>query len=142
VVKIEYKYCPNLTIIDTPGLISAPSKGRASPLQGQARAVEALVKQKMENRDYIILCLEDTSDWSNATTRNLVLEVRDAGSLSPLSPSLCSRPSLSTHRSPCRASEPCFLKLAAVAQHSSTVSLSSFHRCHSGSCSPLPDSAH
>jgi len=78
VVKIEYKYCPNLTIIDTPGLISAPSKGRASPLQGQARAVEALVKQKMENRDYIILCLEDTSDWSNATTRNLVLEVRHA----------------------------------------------------------------
>jgi hypothetical protein len=76
VVKIEYKYCPNLTIIDTPGLISAPSKGRASPLQGQARAVEALVKQKMENRDYIILGLEDTSDWSNATTRNLVLEVR------------------------------------------------------------------
>eukprot|EP00959_Pyramimonas_sp_CCMP1952_P312423 6539342-Pyramimonas_sp.AAC.5 len=29
----------------------------------------------MENKDYIILCLEDTSDWSNATTRNLVLEV-------------------------------------------------------------------
>lgn len=23
VVKIEYKFCPNLTIIDTPGLISA-----------------------------------------------------------------------------------------------------------------------
>eukprot|EP00240_Pyramimonas_obovata_P003576 CAMPEP_0118946316 /NCGR_PEP_ID=MMETSP1169-20130426/44011_1 /TAXON_ID=36882 /ORGANISM="Pyramimonas obovata, Strain CCMP722" /LENGTH=824 /DNA_ID=CAMNT_0006892251 /DNA_START=57 /DNA_END=2531 /DNA_ORIENTATION=- len=75
VVKIEYKYCPNLTIIDTPGLISAPSKGKASPLQSQARSVEVLIKKKMENKDYIILCLEDTSDWSNATTRNLVLEV-------------------------------------------------------------------
>lgn len=39
VVKIEYKYCPNLTIIDTPGLISAPSKGRVSPLQVSERAV-------------------------------------------------------------------------------------------------------
>ena len=27
--------------------------------------------QKMEQRDYIILCLEDASDWSNATTRRL-----------------------------------------------------------------------
>eukprot|EP00976_Prorocentrum_cordatum_P088654 1187418-Prorocentrum_minimum.AAC.2 len=35
VVKIEYKYCPNLTIIDTPGLISAPSKGKPSPLQAR-----------------------------------------------------------------------------------------------------------
>lgn len=105
-MKIEYKYCPNLTIIDTPGLISAPSKGRASPLQGQARAVEALVKQKMENRDYIILCLEDTSDWSNATTRNLVLEVRDA--LLPRSLCLCSPPSLPTRRNHRRASVPCF----------------------------------
>ncbi|KAK3268569.1 hypothetical protein CYMTET_22934 [Cymbomonas tetramitiformis] len=76
VVKIEYKYCPNLTIIDTPGLISAPNKSRAvTPLQASARAVEKLVKSKMENKDYIILCLEDSSDWSNASTRNLVLEV-------------------------------------------------------------------
>ena len=29
----------------------------------------------MERRDFIILCLEDTSDWGNATTRRLVLQV-------------------------------------------------------------------
>lgn len=31
VVKIEYKYCPNLTIIDTPGLIAA-APGRKNHL--------------------------------------------------------------------------------------------------------------
>ena len=74
VVKIEYKYCPNLTIIDTPGLISAAPGRKFSGLQQSARLVEDLVKQKMHQRDYIILCLEDSSDWSNATTRRLVLE--------------------------------------------------------------------
>lgn len=27
IIRVEYKYCPNLTIIDTPGLI-APAPGR------------------------------------------------------------------------------------------------------------------
>ena len=76
VVKIEYKYCPNLTIIDTPGLISAaPGRKGAGGAQAASRAVEALVRSKMERRDFIILCLEDTSDWGNATTRRLVLQV-------------------------------------------------------------------
>lgn len=103
---------PNLTIIDTPGLINAvpgrkntniqaavrtrscPSpasltrdapcssaeSSRAAalaryPPSRQSRAVEALVRSKMERRDFIILCLEDTSDWNNATTRRLVLQV-------------------------------------------------------------------
>ena len=75
VVKIEYKYCPNLTIIDTPGLISAAPGRKGSSAQAASRAVEALVRSKMERRDFIILCLEDTSDWGNATTRRLVLQV-------------------------------------------------------------------
>lgn len=33
VVKIEYKFCPNLTIIDTPGLISAPPGHKNQSLQ-------------------------------------------------------------------------------------------------------------
>lgn len=33
VVKIEYKFCPNLTIIDTPGLISAPPGHKTQSLQ-------------------------------------------------------------------------------------------------------------
>lgn len=75
VVKIEYKFCPNLTIIDTPGLISAAPGKRNSNLQTSARQVEAMVRVKMEQREYIILCLEDSNDWSNATTRRLVMQV-------------------------------------------------------------------
>lgn len=33
VVKIEYKYCPNLTIIDTPGLIAAAPGKKNQALQ-------------------------------------------------------------------------------------------------------------
>ncbi|KAJ4966790.1 hypothetical protein NE237_018639 [Protea cynaroides] len=75
ILKIEYKYCPNLTIIDTPGLI-APAPGRKNrALQGQARAVESLVRAKMQHKELIILCLEDCSDWSNATTRRVVMQI-------------------------------------------------------------------
>jgi hypothetical protein len=74
-VKIEYKYAPNLTIIDTPGLISAAPGRKGSSAQAASRAVEALVRAKLERRDYIILALEDSSDWGNATTRRLVMQV-------------------------------------------------------------------
>ncbi|CAA7396759.1 unnamed protein product [Spirodela intermedia] len=75
IIRIEYKYCPNLTIIDTPGLI-APAPGKKSrTLQSQARAVEALVRAKMQHKEFIILCLEDSSDWSNATTRRVVMQI-------------------------------------------------------------------
>ena len=75
VVRIEYKYCPNLTIIDTPGLISAAPGKRNTGIQNSARQVEAMVRAKMEQKEYIILCLEDSNDWSNATTRRLVMMV-------------------------------------------------------------------
>ncbi|KAK7319390.1 hypothetical protein RJT34_04111 [Clitoria ternatea] len=75
IIKVEYKYCPNLTIIDTPGLI-APAPGRKNrALQAQARAVESLVRAKMQHKEFVILCLEDCSDWSNATTRRVVMQV-------------------------------------------------------------------
>ncbi|KAJ6817239.1 dynamin-like protein ARC5 isoform X1 [Iris pallida] len=75
IIKIEYKYCPNLTIIDTPGL-TIPAPGRKNRvLQGQARAVESLVRAKMQHKEFIILCLEDGSDWSNATTRRIVMQI-------------------------------------------------------------------
>eukprot|EP01018_Ginkgo_biloba_P019163 Gb_04150 [translate_table: standard] len=75
IIRIEYKYCPNLTIIDTPGLIAAAPGRKNRVLQAQARAVEALVRSKMQHREFIILCLEDCSDWSNATTRRVVMQV-------------------------------------------------------------------
>ena len=40
-----------------------------------AREAEALVLAKMRCQDYIILCVEDTTDWKHATTRNIVMQV-------------------------------------------------------------------
>ncbi|KAE8009123.1 hypothetical protein FH972_005576 [Carpinus fangiana] len=75
IIKVEYKYCPNLTIIDTPGLI-APAPGlKNRALQSHGRAVESLVRAKMQHKEFIILCLEDCSDWSNATTRRVVMQI-------------------------------------------------------------------
>ncbi|KAK9167333.1 hypothetical protein Scep_002524 [Stephania cephalantha] len=75
IILVEYKYCPNLTIIDTPGL-TAPTPGRRNrALQGQSRSVESLVRAKMQHKEFIILCLEDCSDWSNATTRRVVMQI-------------------------------------------------------------------
>ncbi|GJM87862.1 hypothetical protein PR202_ga03858 [Eleusine coracana subsp. coracana] len=52
--------------------------GRPMPLadiQTQASAVESLVRAKIQHKETIILCLEDCSDWSNATTRRVVMQV-------------------------------------------------------------------
>lgn len=75
IIRIEYKHCPNLTIIDTPGLILAAPGRKNRVLQSQAYAVEALVHAKIQHKETIILCLEDCSDWSNATTRRVVMQV-------------------------------------------------------------------
>ena len=50
-----------------------------------------MVRTKMEQREYIILCLEDSNDWSNATTRRLVMQVRaeGGGGVEALSQRLC-----------------------------------------------------
>ncbi|GFR45611.1 hypothetical protein Agub_g7018 [Astrephomene gubernaculifera] len=75
VVRMEYKHCPNLTIIDTPGLISPAPGKKNCPLQACAAQVEEIVRAKAQTPEYVILCLEDCSDWSNATTRRLVMQV-------------------------------------------------------------------
>lgn len=58
-----------------PGLISAAPGKKNCTLQNCAKQVEAMVREKMEPKEYIILCLEDSNDWSNATTRKLVMQV-------------------------------------------------------------------
>jgi len=75
VVRIEYKFCPNLTIIDTPDLIHAAPGRKNSGQQAAQRRVERLVKAKMMQPEFIILCLEDNADWGNATTRSFVMQV-------------------------------------------------------------------
>lgn len=82
-MRMEYKHCPNMILIDTPGLIAAPKipKGRVSgdeavshqrALQASAREAEKLVVEKMKCEDYIILCVEDTNDWKHGPTRAVV----------------------------------------------------------------------
>ena len=83
-VRMEYKYCPNMILIDTPGLIAAPKmpRGRAGSqstvsmqqraLLKSAREAERLVVNKMKRQDYIILCVEDTMDWKHGATREIV----------------------------------------------------------------------
>ena len=77
-VRMEYKYCPNMIVIDTPGMLHPP-KGRSLTPQQRAlaqaaREAEGLVLSKMRCQDYIILCVEDTTDWKHATTRNIVMQ--------------------------------------------------------------------
>lgn len=67
-----------MILIDTPGLIHAP-KGERLSVQQRALAqaskeAENLVLEKMKCEDYIILCVEDTTDWKHATTRNIVMQ--------------------------------------------------------------------
>lgn len=79
VVRVEYRYCPNMVMIDTPGLISQRSTGGVRALNTQERALaqaskeaENLVLTKMQCPEYIILCIEDTTDWKHASARSLV----------------------------------------------------------------------
>ena len=82
-VRVEYRYCPNMVMVDTPGLISTGhgsggGGGRVSMNAHErahtqaAREAENLVLTKMKSPEYIILCVEDTTDWKHATTRALV----------------------------------------------------------------------
>jgi len=84
-IRMEYKFCPNMILIDTPGLISAPKipRGRNGATSGavnmqqrallkSAREAERLVVNKMKCQDYIILCVEDTMDWKHGATREIV----------------------------------------------------------------------
>jgi hypothetical protein len=59
-------------------LISAAPGKKTSALHVASQQVEQMVKTKMQTPEYIILCLEDSSDWSNATTRRLVMSARCA----------------------------------------------------------------
>ena len=67
-----------MILIDTPGMIHAPKGDRLSPQQRAlaqaAKEAENLVLEKLKCEDYIVLCVEDTTDWKHATTRNIVMQ--------------------------------------------------------------------
>ena len=77
-IRMEYRYCPNMILIDTPGMIHPPKGSQLTPQQRvlarAAREAEELVLSKIKCEDYIILCVEDTTDWKHATTRNIVMQ--------------------------------------------------------------------
>ena len=77
-VRMEYRFCPNMIVIDTPGMLHAPKGKHLTPQQRAiaqaAKEAESLVLSKMRVQDYIILCVEDTTDWKHATTRNVVMQ--------------------------------------------------------------------
>ncbi len=79
VIRMEYRFCPNMILIDTPGLIQAPAGRHLNTQQRHlltdASESESLVKQKMRCQDYVILCVEDTTDWKHSPTRNVVMQV-------------------------------------------------------------------
>jgi hypothetical protein len=67
-----------MIVIDTPGMLHPP-KGKhltnqQRALAQAAREAESLVLSKIKCPDYIILCVEDTTDWKHATTRNVVMQ--------------------------------------------------------------------
>jgi len=76
---MEYRYCPNMMVKDTPGMLHAPKGRQLTPQQTAlaraSREAEQLVLSKIRCQDYIILCVEDTTDWKHATTRNIVAQV-------------------------------------------------------------------
>ena len=69
----------NAVAVPPTGLISAAPGRRNAALQQSAKQVENMVRNKMEQREYIILCLEDSNDWSNATSRRLVMQASQRG---------------------------------------------------------------
>jgi len=75
-VRVEYRHCPNLVLIDTPGLLAAGpgmttnSRGRPEPQTGgdsawrrQASEAYELALAKCRSKDHVLLCVEDSADW-------------------------------------------------------------------------------
>lgn len=77
-IRMEYRNCPNMIVIDTPGMIHPPRGKQLTTQQRQvvmaSKEAELLVLSKIRNTEYIILCVEDTIDWKHATTRNIVMQ--------------------------------------------------------------------
>ena len=58
-----------------PGTIPDPEAALGCSQGLRGAQVEAMVQAKMSTPEFIILCLEDSNDWSNATSRRMVMQV-------------------------------------------------------------------
>ena len=98
-MRIEYKHCPNLSIVDTPGLLLGGSADDAAVVGGegegggedaarrrlQAAGVEQLVRSKIAGDEAIVLCVEESNNWDVAPARSV--RASHEPPLSPLAPS-------------------------------------------------------
>ena len=63
ILRVEYKHCANLTIIDTPGF-------RLGGEEKLLRDIEAMVVDLIKPQNRIIVCLEQsTVEWANSLSR-------------------------------------------------------------------------
>jgi hypothetical protein len=84
IVRIDFKYCPNLNIIDTPGMLTMAPTSQTSPslpLQPDGKsaalsiAVRDLILAQIAPVERIILCVEETRCWESSQVRSLVVAV-------------------------------------------------------------------
>lgn len=83
IVRIEYRYCPNLNIIDTPGLFTADAAASSSRPASEwretkaasASAVRELVLAQIIPAERVILCIEDTRCWQSSPSRSMIAAV-------------------------------------------------------------------
>jgi succinate dehydrogenase flavin-adding protein (antitoxin of CptAB toxin-antitoxin module) len=69
ILNIHYKYCANLTIIDTPGF----RKGDNDPLGAK---IEKMVMNLLKAKERVIVCLEQsTVEWCNSQVRPMIQRV-------------------------------------------------------------------
>lgn len=85
IIRIDFKYCPNLNIIDTPGMLtmapssptsfSLPMQSTDSKSAGLSDAVRDLILNQIAPVERIILCVEETRCWESSQVRSLVVTV-------------------------------------------------------------------
>lgn len=78
VMKCRYAYCPNLTIIDTPGFVL---KSRDSEPGNTAEEIMKMVQEYMEPKNRLILFLQQSSvEWCSSLWLPVIQEVGRKGS--------------------------------------------------------------
>jgi hypothetical protein len=69
ILRVEYKYCSNLTIYDTPGF----RKGDNDPL---GERIQRMVLNLIKHKHRLIVCLEQsTVEWCNTQVKPIISEV-------------------------------------------------------------------
>lgn len=72
-MRVEYAYCPNLTIIDTPGLIL---KAKAGETDASPDAIAAMVKEYITPPHRLVLFLQQSSvEWASSLWLHVIQEV-------------------------------------------------------------------